>query len=131
MARPRAHSEDSTLPATDCGSSTAMDHTRERVLMSDRFEQGKNIVQALAGRRTFLQKLASAGTVLAVAGTRANAQTQLPAITDADLLNFLLNLEYLEAEFYTYATTGKGIAFYGFGVSGTGAEGDTTGGQMV
>ena len=52
--------------------------------------------------------------------TKANAQT----ITDADVLNFALNLEYLEAQFYAYAANGAGLAAnLQTGVTTTGAQG--------
>jgi hypothetical protein len=53
------------------------------------------------------------------------------AITDTDILNFALNLEYLEAEFYTVLTTGKRLKDFGIPTSGAGASGPTTGGRKL
>lgn len=58
-------------------------------------------------------------------------------INEQDILNFALNLEYLEAEFYTYATTGKSITSFGIGTKGNSngsnpaTGGSTVGGKQV
>jgi hypothetical protein len=52
-------------------------------------------------------------------------------IDELDILNFALNLEYLEAEFYTYATTGKSITSFGVGTKGRADGANPTSGSTT
>ncbi len=94
-----------------------------------------------ADRRRFFRNMSLAS--LGVAGsavignglfgspTSAFADEPDPTVNDIAILNFALNLEYLEAEFYTVATTGKTLAEFGIPVDGMGPGGATLGGQKV
>ena len=74
-------------------------------------------------RRAALMMGGAAVAGLALTGT---AVAQSAAVTDTDILNFALNLEYLEAQFYTLAVTGKTIDQVGIGITGpSGATGGT------
>lgn len=72
----------------------------------------------------------TAGTLISACGGGSGDNVSAAgAPTDAEILNFALNLEYLEAQFYTYATTGAGLA--ASMTTGVGTMGSIIAGQQV
>lgn len=88
----------------------------------------------LAQRRQFFRKtggitagLVAGSFIGACGGSGSDANAADP--TDPEILNFALNLEYLEAQFYQYAAFGRGLPA-GM-LTGSGTQGAVTGGRAV
>ena len=89
------------------------------------------LVNSGVSRRDFARRTMAGGLVAAGALAAGSVEMFAQTVTDEAVLNFALNLEYLEAEFYTVATTGQRIADIGIATGGRGRSGATTGGAKV
>lgn len=70
--------------------------------------------------------LAASTMILANGLSSAQAQT---ALTDIEILNFCLNLEYLQGQYYALAATGAGLPSRD--IEGVGTAGAVTGGRAI
>lgn len=101
----------------------------------DRMEKAEALealVNSGMARRKFAKRMMMGGlAAYGAVALKGSADLLAQSITDVDILNFALNLEYLEGEFYTVATTGRRLADVSVGITGRGRAGETTGGSKV
>lgn len=83
----------------------------------------QHLDEVIASSRRKMLTLGGAALAGLALSSVANAQATLG---DNDYLNFALNLEYLEAQFYTLASAGTTIDAMGLAITGTGTAGGVT-----
>ena len=97
----------------------------------------QEVVAASPNRRKFLKTLGAASAAVGALSIASAPSAEAQTTTEIDVLNFALNLEYLESEFYTYAVYGYGIEGFNIPIAGIAnggnpsSGGTTTGGAQV
>jgi hypothetical protein len=87
------------------------------------------MLEGCINRRNFVKSATLAGLGASLMGANPSAAEALTLSTnDMDILNLLLNVEYLLAEQYFRAYTGNYLENVGYPVGGVGPQGPTTGG---
>ncbi len=99
---------------------------------SEQIAQELNMIRykRALSRRTFMERVGMGSVAVlgvSVINGCLSSSSMAAGASEADVLNFALNLEYLEAEFYIRATTGGTLSAADTGA----ATGATTGGTLV
>ncbi len=110
---------------------------QEDVLLIKDIEKGTEVTPGVS-RRNLMSRVGISATAAAFLSTMGpigaalvsgTAHAQSATFTDTDILNFALNLEYLEGEYYNRGATGSGLP--ATSTTGTGVAGGVNGGTQV
>jgi hypothetical protein len=97
--------------------------------MTEHDPQAERPIDLEAGRRAFLQAAGLGGVMAAIVAASSEEARAQTSDLDVAILNFALNLEYLEGEYYQRGVYGVGLP--GYLLTGLGSRGGVSGGSQV